>query len=181
MKLLIASDIHGSAYYLKQLLDQFEAQQADKLVLLGDVLYFGPRNDFPQGYDPKECIQLLRAYQSRILAVRGNCDSEVDQMVLGMPILADYVMLLLNSKTVLATHGHLAAYMDFANLPNVDIHLSGHTHIPVLKQEEGIYQLNPGSISLPKNGHIPTYGILQETSFELFDLVGNLLDAIQFQ
>lgn len=181
MKLLVASDIHGSAYYLKQLLEQFTAQQADKMLLLGDLLYHGPRNDLPKGYDPKACIQLLRQYRSQILAVRGNCDSEVDQMVLGMPILADYAMLFLHTKTILATHGHLPAYMELESMPNIDIHISGHTHIPMLEQSQGVYLLNPGSISLPKQQSVQSFGILQEDSFQLFDLAGKQLGEIRFE
>ena len=106
MKLMIASDLHGSAFYCRQLLAAMEREQPDKLLLLGDILYHGPRNDLPEGYAPKEVIAMLNPLRERLLCVRGNCDTEVDQMVLDFPILADYALLYAGSRTVFATHGH---------------------------------------------------------------------------
>ena len=107
MKLMIASDIHGSAYYCRKMLEAYKREDADRLLLLGDILYHGPRNDLPKDYNPKEVIAMLNPLKDQIYAVRGNCDTEVDQMVLQFPILADYALLVLDGKTFYATHGHV--------------------------------------------------------------------------
>ena len=107
MKLLIASDLHGSAYYCQKLLERIEAEQPDRILLLGDLLYHGPRNDLPRDYAPKQVIPMLNGLKDRIVAVRGNCEAEVDQMVLEFPVMADYTTLLLEEgKLLFATHGH---------------------------------------------------------------------------
>ena len=107
MKWMIASDIHGSAFYCEKMLKAFEREQADKLLLLGDILYHGPRNDLPKGYAPKKVIELLNNIKEKILCVRGNCDAEVDQMVLEFPVLADYMLLFDGTCAIYATHGHV--------------------------------------------------------------------------
>ncbi|MBQ9686644.1 MAG: phosphodiesterase [Oscillospiraceae bacterium] len=150
MKLLIASDIHGSAYYCGRLLDIFQQEKAERLLLLGDILYHGPRNDLPRDYAPKEVTAQLRALDAPILGVRGNCDAEIDQMVLGFPLLSDYALLLTEGHTIFATHGHIYSPEDHPPLRSGDIFLSGHIHIPVCKERNGILYLNPGSVSLPK-------------------------------
>ena len=152
MKIMIASDIHGSAYYLEQLLNRYDEENPDKLLLLGDILYHGPRNDLPKGYAPKDVILLLNTHKEEILCVRGNCDTEVDQMVLDFPILADYCILYENGHMIFATHGHHYNMENPPMLKKGDILLHGHTHIPVSEEfDERIY-LNPGSVSIPKNG-----------------------------
>ena len=130
MKWMIASDVHGSAYYCRQMLEAFEREQADRLILLGDLLYHGPRNDLPREYAPKEVILMLNAHKREILCVRGNCDTEVDQMVLEFPILADYAVLPVGKRLMYLTHGH-RFYMDaLPPMQDGDILLHGHTHVP---------------------------------------------------
>ena len=130
MKLMIASDIHGSAYYCKKMVAAYQREHADRLLLLGDILYHGPRNDLPEDYDPKAVISLLNPLKQEILCVRGNCDTEVDQMVLDFPIMAEYCLLELNGQTVFATHGHHFNPQNPPMLKDGDILLNGHTHIP---------------------------------------------------
>ena len=158
---MIASDIHGSAYYCRKMLDAFAHEQADRLLLLGDFLYHGPRNDLPKDYNPKEVIAMLNPLKQSLLCVRGNCDTEVDQMVLEFPILSDYCLLEINGKTIFATHGHIYNPDHLPPLKDGDILLNGHTHIPA-NQNMGTYTyVNPGSISIPKNGSGHGYMILE--------------------
>lgn len=163
MKLMVASDIHGSAYYCRQMLEAFEREHADRLLLLGDILYHGPRNDLPKEYAPKEVIGLLNAMKTKLFCVRGNCDTEVDQMVLDFPILADYCVLSGGGRLIYATHGH---YFNMKNLPPLqtgDILLHGHTHIPAWESfgNDNLY-LNPGSISIPKENSEHGYMIIED-------------------
>lgn len=167
-KLMIASDIHGSAYYCKKMLEAFDREQADRLLLLGDILYHGPRNDLPKEYAPKEVIKMLNERKNRIFCVRGNCDTEVDQMVLEFPILADYAVLPVGDRLSYATHGH---HFNLNALPPMqpgDILLHGHTHIPAWEPfGDGNLYLNPGSVSIPKEGNPPTYAILENSRFTI--------------
>ncbi len=163
MKLMIASDIHGSAYYCKQLLAAFQAEQAQRLLLLGDILYHGPRNDLPRDYAPKEVLAMLNEMKDRIFCVRGNCDTEVDQMVLQFPILADYCILPVGSRLIYATHGHNHNLQALPPLQPGDILLHGHTHIPAWEVfGSGNLYVNPGSVSIPKAGSCHGYMILDE-------------------
>ncbi len=163
MKLMIASDIHGSAYYCKLLLDAFRKEQADRLLLLGDVLYHGPRNDLPRDYAPKEVLAMLNEMKDRIFCVRGNCDTEVDQMVLSFPILADYCILTAGNRLIYATHGHNHNLQALPPLQPGDLLLHGHTHIPAWESfGDGNLYLNPGSVSIPKAGSAHSYMILQD-------------------
>ena len=152
MKLLIASDIHGSAYWCEKLMALAENDQPDKLVLLGDLLYHGPRNDLPRDYAPKKVIPMLSAWKEKIIAVRGNCEAEVDQMVLPFPCLADFSQLLVDDKCLYLTHGHHANPENLPPLPEGSIFLSGHTHVKIDEVHNGIRCLNPGSVSIPKDG-----------------------------
>lgn len=152
MKLLIASDIHGSAYWCRKLCDLVEAENPDKLILLGDLLYHGPRNDLPRGYAPKEVIPMLSRYADKIIAVRGNCEAEVDQMVLPFPCMAEYSQLLMEGIPFYLTHGHHANPDALPPLPEGSIFLSGHTHVKLDEVRNGIRCLNPGSVSIPKDG-----------------------------
>lgn len=152
MKLLIASDIHGSAYYCQKLMEQVQLHQPDKLLLLGDLLYHGPRNDLPRDYAPKQVIPMLSQYKDIIVAVRGNCEAEVDQMVLPFPCMADFAQLDVDGVRFHLTHGHHASPDQLPPLEEGSIFLSGHTHVKLDAVKNGIRCLNPGSVSIPKDG-----------------------------
>ena len=152
MKLIIASDIHGSAYWCGKLCELIEAEQPDRIVLLGDLLYHGPRNDLPRDYAPKQVIPMLSGLSDRILAVRGNCEAEVDQMVLPFPCMADYALLECDGKTMYLAHGHHCNPENLPPLQAGSIFLSGHTHVKIDEIRGGIRCLNPGSVSIPKDG-----------------------------
>lgn len=177
MKYVIASDIHGSAHYLKKLLACYDKEGADRLLLLGDILYHGPRNDLPEGYAPKEVISLLNERKSSIFCVRGNCDTEVDQMVLEFPILADYAIIEAGDKLVYATHGHKFNENSLPPLQNGDILLHGHTHIPVCREHDTYVYINPGSVSIPKENSHHGYITLENGVFEWKDLDGNIINT----
>lgn len=174
MKLLIGSDIHGDVAGAKGLLRAFESEGCDRILLLGDLLYHGPRNDLPAAYAPKEVISLLCAHREHILCVRGNCEAEVDQMVLNFPCLADYCLLALDGLNIFATHGHHYNLQTPPPLHRGDILLHGHTHIPdhVPFAADNLY-LNPGSPSLPKEGNPKTYLVYEARTFTLKTLSGN--------
>ena len=152
MKHLIASDIHGSAVWCERLMDAVEAERPDQIILLGDLLYHGPRNPLPDGYDPARVAEMLNAHAQRIVAVRGNCDSEVDQMILDFPCLADYALVIDGSARLFCTHGHVHTPDNPPNLPDHTFFLSGHTHVKTDETRDGIRFVNPGSVSLPKDG-----------------------------
>ena len=181
MKLLICSDIHGDLDSCSRVLTAFEKEGADKIVLLGDVLYHGPRNDLPPTYSPKGVISLLNPMKSKIIAVRGNCDAEVDQMVLNFPIMADYARLELDGLSVLITHGHHHNTTTPPPLEKGEIMLHGHTHI--LKIEEfgnNNFYINPGSTSLPKEGNPRSYAVYESRRFTIKDFDGNVIIEKQF-
>ena len=152
MKLVIASDIHGSAYWCRKLLQVIDREQPDKIILLGDLLYHGPRNDLPRDYAPKQVIPMLSGLQDKILAVRGNCEAEVDQMVLPFPCMADYALLNCDGWNLYLTHGHLWNPDHLPPLQSGSIFLSGHTHVKMDCMNNGIRCINPGSVSIPKDG-----------------------------
>ena len=152
MKFLIASDIHGSAYWCQKMMDLIEKENPDKIILLGDILYHGPRNDLPREYAPKAVIQQLSKIQDKIICVRGNCDAEVDQMVLPFPCMNEYTQLFADNRTFYCTHGHHENPDSLPKLSNDDIFLSGHTHIKCDNIIDGVRCLNPGSVSIPKDG-----------------------------
>ncbi len=172
MKVMIASDIHGSALFCEQLLAAFKREGADKLLLLGDILYHGPRNDLPEGYAPKKVIDLLNAMKNKLLCVRGNCDTEVDQMVLQFPILADYCILYVGKRMIYATHGHNYNEGKLPPLQKGDILLHGHTHVPLCREHEDYIYMNPGSVSIPKEGSAHGYMILSDNMAEWKTLEG---------
>ena len=186
---MFASDIHGSAYWCRKLLQAFEESGAERLILLGDILYHGPRNDLPKEYAPKEVLAMLNPLKDRILCVRGNCEAEVDQMVLEFPCMADYGFLVLNGLTFYATHGHVYNTLsEGQNLPPMtegEILIHGHTHIPVAEVfqagEKKIYWLNPGSVSIPKGGFQNSYGLLQGTHFTVRDFDGGIIKEIELK
>ncbi len=170
MKLLIASDIHGSAYWCEKLLELQKREQAGRLLLLGDVLYHGPRNDLPRDYAPKAVTAMLTGLDVPACGVRGNCDAEIDQTVLGFPILSDSALLLWENHTLFCTHGHVCTPEDHPLLRPGDAFISGHIHIPVCERRDGILYLNPGSVSLPKEGTRNSCMILEDGVFRWFDL-----------
>ena len=152
MKLLIASDIHGSAYWCGRLMELVESEQPDRLLLLGDLLYHGPRNDLPKDYAPKQVIPMLSRYKEKIIAVRGNCEAEVDQMVLPFPCMAESSQLLVDGLSLYLTHGHHHNPDNLPPLPEGTVFLSGHTHVKIDEVHNGIRCLNPGSVSIPEDG-----------------------------
>lgn len=177
MKLMIASDLHGSATACKKLLDTFTASGAERLILLGDLLYHGPRNDLPEGYDPKVVIAMLSEQADKLFCVRGNCDTEVDQMVLPFPIMAETALLFVDGRTWFACHGHRNGANPTANdlpmLPAGSVVLSGHTHIPVLEtNDKGVTFLNPGSTSIPKGGFAASYALYEDGKFSVLGFEG---------
>lgn len=175
MKWFIASDLHGSAAYCEQMLAAYAREGADRLVLLGDILYHGPRNDLPEGYAPKAVIAALNPLKEQILCVRGNCDTEVDQMVLEFPILADYAVLADGGLTVYLTHGHKFGEQNPPPMPKGSVLLCGHTHIPAWNAHEDFIYVNPGSVSIPKNGSHHGYMLLENGVFTWKDLEGNTI------
>lgn len=172
MKFLIASDLHGSAYYTGRLVNAFAAEAADRLILLGDILYHGPRNDLPRDYAPKEVIAQLSPLKDRILCVRGNCDTEVDQMVLPFPMMADYAVLPVGERLCYMTHGHVFNNAHLPPLMPGDILLHGHTHVPAWEEHPTHTYLNPGSVSIPKEGSHHGYMTLENGVFLWKDLDG---------
>ena len=172
MKWLIASDIHGSYYYCEKLIKRFEEEKADKLLILGDVLYHGPRNDLPKDYAPKKVIELLNNMKDKIMCVRGNCDTEVDQMVLDFPVLADYGIIIVGDKMIYATHGHKYNPDNLPPLQNGDALLFGHIHVPKCYINDGILILNPGSVSIPKEDSEHSYMIMEDNRLTWKNLDG---------
>lgn len=169
MKLMIASDLHGSAYYTRLLLEAMDREQPDRLLLLGDLLYHGPRNDLPREYAPKKVIEMLNARKSQILCVRGNCEAEVDQMVLEFPVLSEFGVVFADGLTIYMLHGH--KNLDIPVMPG-DILLCGHTHVPAVRKDGDHYDVNPGSVSIPKEGSCHGYMILENRQLRHISLEG---------
>lgn len=180
MKWLIASDIHGSAFYTKKLVEAYKREGAGRMILLGDILYHGPRNDLPLEYDPKAVIAMLNPLASEIICVRGNCDGEVDDMVLDFPVLAEYAIISgasLGVNIIFATHGH---HYNAENLPKLkkgDVLLHGHTHIPCFEDVCGVTVVNPGSVSIPKAGSEHSYMIFEDSCFTRKKLDGTVIST----
>ena len=170
MKYVIASDIHGSASACRQLLNRFSEEGADRLLLLGDILYHGPRNDLPDEYAPKAVIEMLNGISSKVSTVRGNCDCEVDQMVLSFPILADYAWVEAGEKLIYLTHGHHITDATYQQIGAGKVLLSGHTHVPLCEEKDGVLHLNPGSTSIPKEGSAKSYMTFDGRTFLWKDL-----------
>lgn len=177
MKLMIASDIHGSAYYCKEMLKAFADEHAERLLLLGDILYHGPRNDLPKDYAPKEVIAMLNGIKEYILCVRGNCDTEVDQMVLEFPVLSEQALLSIDGTEMLAVHGH----KPFPAVKSGTVILSGHTHIPKCEEKDGAIYMNPGSVSIPKENSHHGYMIFEHGEFIWKDFSGGIKNSYKIK
>ena len=173
MKIMVASDIHGSAYYCQKMTEAYKNSGAQKLLLLGDILYHGPRNYLPKEYAPKKVIEMLNNISDEILCVRGNCDSEVDQMVLKFNIMAEYAIIYDGERMIFATHGHKFNKDNLPSLKKGDILLHGHTHIPVNESIDGITVMNPGSVSIPKENSWHGYMIIENGTYTWYDFDGN--------
>ena len=169
MKWYVVSDIHGSSKNLKKVLNYFD-QDGDYLLILGDILYHGPRNNIPESYEPKEVMKMLNERKSKILAVRGNCDGEVDQMMLKFPITADYNVIPQDGYKIFMTHGHLFDDDSLPWMDENDVLLFGHIHIPMAEKTDGRICWNPGSISIPKNDSVASFGIIENNEFSIYDL-----------
>ena len=172
MKILIASDIHGSYYYAKKLIDIYDEEKMDKVLLLGDILYHGPRNDLPKDYNPKKVITLLNNISSDIIAVKGNCEAEVDQMVLDFDVSSDHSTIFIDNRVFYLSHGHHS----YPKLNSGDVLLTGHTHIPLYeKLDNNVHHLNPGSISIAKGGFEKSYMVYENNTFIIYDFNKNII------
>lgn len=180
-KIIIASDIHGSAYWCRLLLEAFKNENADRLLLLGDLLYHGPRNDFPDEYEPRKVFDMLNGIKDKITAIRGNCDSEVDQMVLDFPCLADYALVSDEYQTLFATHGHIYNTQNQPLLKKGDVLLNGHFHTPRYERlENGALYANCGSVALPKDGTPHSYIVYEQGELVWKDLeTGGIFDCVK--
>lgn len=181
MKLMFASDIHGSAYFCRKMLERYEAEKAEKLILLGDILYHGPRNDLPKGYAPKEVIALLNEKKDELLCVRGNCEAEVDQMVLEFPVLADYMTIFERGRMFFITHGHKYNLESLPPMKAGDFLIHGHTHVQAMDVTDHCTYLNPGSISIPKNGNKNSYMIYEDGVFTIKGLDGTEISSLTME
>ncbi len=172
MKLLVFSDIHGDSLQLRKMLEIFKSGDFDLMIIPGDFINHGPRNGLPENFNQKECVELLNSYKEKIVAIRGNCDSEVDQMLLAFPMMSDYTQLFFPKMRIFVHHGHLAQYnqenlaklLPVSTEQNKTLVISGHTHIPVLEEKDGITFLNPGSITFPKGGSEKSYAEIDTES-----------------
>ncbi len=178
MNIMIASDIHGSADCCRRLLDAFEKEKPETFLLLGDLLYHGPRNGLPEQYSTAAVAAMLNSIRHSIMCVRGNCDSSVDQMVLEFPIMAEYCLIYGDGRMIFATHGHTFNKGNMPSLPPGGILLHGHTHIPAWETCDGHLCINPGSVSLPKQGSQRSYMILRDGAVLWKDLSGQIYHEI---
>ena len=177
MKYLICSDIHGSFEACKKIISQFESFNCNKIIILGDTLYHGPRNPLPEGHNPKGVIEILNGIKNDILCVRGNCEAEVDQMVLEFPVLADYAIIYEKGKMIFATHGHLYNEDKLPPLKSGDILLNGHTHVAKCTEHENYVYMNPGSAAIPKENTHHGYMTLEDGVFTWKDFDGNIIQT----
>ncbi len=178
MKILIASDIHGSEFYAQKLIDKFNELNCEKLILLGDILYHGPRNDLPKGYNPKGVISLLNNISDKILCVRGNCEAEVDQMVLNFPCMSDSLIMFEKGRMFFMTHGHLFNIENPPKLSFWDLLIHGHTHVQTIEKFGDNLYINPGSVSIPKENNPPSFMVYDEGSFTIYDFDMNILNEV---
>ena len=177
MKIFVASDIHGSSYYMNKFAKIIDKEHPEQLIILGDIYYHGPRNKFPKGYNPKKVAEILNKYKSIIKCVRGNCDAEVDQMISSF-IIKDQYETTINGKTFLFVHGHK---LDAENMPKKDFTFAGHTHIPVINSDlNNTIYINVGSLGLPKSSYGPTYTIIEDNKIIVKKLKGDTIYIKEF-
>ena len=174
MKYIFASDIHGSAFYCRELVENFKREKADRLILLGDLLYHGPRNALPREYDPMAVAQMLSSEELCAMGVRGNCDAEIDQDVLGFPMFADYALMCYSSRSIVLSHGHIFSPEHLPPMRYGDVFISGHIHVPVCENKNGILIINPGSVSIPKEESPHSYLSLEDGLFQWKDMAGKV-------
>lgn len=181
MKIMFASDIHGSEYYARKLVCKYSELSCNKMILLGDVLYHGPRNDLPEGYNPKGVIALLNEISTEIFCVRGNCEAEVDQMVLNFPCMSDSLIMYDKNVMFFITHGHLFNTENPPKMKNGDILIHGHTHVQTVEKFSDNVYINPGSVSIPKEGNPPTFMIYEDGCFTIYDFDMNVTNSYSLQ
>lgn len=178
MKLMFASDIHGSEYYTRKLAMKYNELSCNKLILLGDVLYHGPRNDLPEGYNPKGVIALLNEMSDSILCVRGNCEAEVDQMVLEFSCMSDSMIMYEKGRMLFITHGHLFNTQNPPKLKCGDVLIHGHTHVQTIEKFGDNLYINPGSVSIPKENNPPSFMIYEDGKFTIYDFDMNIINEV---
>lgn len=181
MKILFASDIHGSAYYCRKLIERFHEEKPEKMILLGDLLYHGPRNDLPREYAPKQVIAMLNDIKEELLCVRGNCEAEVDQIVLEFPVLAEYMVMFEAGRMFFITHGHTYNKEKLPMLKKGDLLIHGHTHIQAMENCGDYFYINPGSVSIPKAGNQHSYMIYEDGRFSIRNMDGEEIMAINLE
>ena len=177
MKIFIASDLHGSAEYCRQMIEAFNKENADKLLLLGDILYHGPRNDLPVKYAPKEVLSMLETVKDKVICVSGNCDAEIDKVLLPFPLLPDFGAVFCDGLNIYFAHGHREEPLLSAG----DVYLTGHTHVPLNAVENGHYHLNPGSLSIPKEDSRHGYIVYENRKLTFKDLNGEVYDEVEIK
>lgn len=179
MKLMIASDIHGSNFYCSKLLKRYMEESPDKLIILGDLLYHGPRNELPKEYDPERVAKLFNLVKDHIICVKGNCDAEVDQWLVDFPIISEMGCIMIDGISMYITHGHKYNYENKPPMCPHDILIFGHTHVPFAEDcEEGLF-INPGSVSIPKEGSKNSYLIYENGVFLWKDLDGEVYKSLE--
>lgn len=171
---MLVSDIHGCRPALETVLKFYDEQHCNMLCILGDILNYGPRNSIPNGLDPKGIVEILNARASDIVAIRGNCDGEVDQMLLHFPILGDYLLLVDEGKKLFLTHGHVYN-KDKMPQGHFDAIVYGHTHLWEMTPIDGTVVCNTGSITFPKGGNEPTFMTYEHGTFTAYNLEGKKL------
>lgn len=178
MRYMIISDIHGSTRFLEKVIQRFHEEAYDYLIILGDILYHGPRNPIPEGHNPQGVVELLNPLAEKIIACRGNCEAEVDQMLLAFPCLGDYSQIIEGGVRLFATHGHLYTADNFPKTGGKEIFLYGHTHLWELKKEDNLLICNPGSITLPKQNRPHTYATYENGVMAVYTLEGDMLASL---
>jgi len=180
MKIFVISDIHGSLSALRAALAAREREGAQWVAVLGDYLNHGPRNPIPEGYDPQAVAKELNALRDWLIPVRGNCDSEVDQMLLDFPMLGEYATVFLGGRRLFLCHGHVASPESLPPLPPDSLFISGHSHLPLLERRGSLILMNPGSITLPKGGNPRSYGLIEEGGLWIKTIEGEALLSLAF-